>query len=76
MSEVAQRLYRAAAEAAPRSFGGVECGAAVLTANGKLYAGCNVSISKGGLDICAERAAILNAVSEGERSFAALGVIG
>lgn len=50
-------------------------GAAVLTASGKVYGGCNIENSSYGLTNCAERTAIFKAVSEGEREFAALAVI-
>lgn len=50
-------------------------GAAVLTAGGKVYGGCNIENSSYGLTNCAERTAIFKAVSEGEREFEALAVI-
>lgn len=50
-------------------------GAAVLTAGGKVYGGCNIENSSYGLTVCAERTAIFKAVSEGEREFSALAVI-
>lgn len=50
-------------------------GAAVLTAGGKVYGGCNIENSSYGLTICAERTAVFKAVSEGERELAALAVI-
>ncbi len=39
-------------------------GAAVLNADGKIYAGCNVENSSYGLTNCAERTAIFTAISE------------
>lgn len=44
-------------------------GAALVTANGCIYRGCNIEISSFGLTICAERVAIFKAVSEGEQEF-------
>jgi cytidine deaminase len=44
-------------------------GAAVLTASGKIYTGCNIENSSFSLSVCAERTALFKAVSEGERSF-------
>jgi cytidine deaminase len=50
-------------------------GAALRTASGRLYSGCNVENASYGLGICAERVAIFKAVSEGEREFEALAVV-
>ncbi len=50
-------------------------GAAVVTKDGKIFTGCNVENVSYGLTICAERAAIFKAVSEGERKFSFLVVI-
>jgi cytidine deaminase len=49
-------------------------GAAILTADGAIFAGCNVENSSYGLTICAERAAVLNAISRGSRDFVAIAV--
>lgn len=51
-------------------------GAALLTKNGKVYTGCNVENSSYTPTNCAERTAVFKAVSEGEREFAAIAVIG
>lgn len=50
-------------------------GAAVLTADGKIFTGCNIENASYGLCICAERTAIFKAVSAGYMKFAALAVI-
>jgi cytidine deaminase len=47
-------------------------GAAILTAKGNIYAGCNVENGVYPLGNCAERVAIQNMVSAGEREIAAL----
>jgi cytidine deaminase len=49
-------------------------GAAIETAAGKIYTGCNIESSSYGLTCCAERVAIFKALSEGERDFARLAV--
>jgi cytidine deaminase len=51
-------------------------GAAVLTIEDKVYTGCNVESSSYSLTICAERNAIFKAISEGEREFKAIAVVG
>jgi cytidine deaminase len=50
-------------------------GAAVLTASGKVFTGCNIEISTFALTVCAERTALLKAVSEGHRKFKALAIV-
>ena len=50
-------------------------GAALLTADGKVFQGCNVEISTYALTICAERTAIFKAISEGEHRFKAIAVV-
>ncbi|GKV64643.1 MULTISPECIES: cytidine deaminase [Sporosarcina] len=51
-------------------------GAALETADGKIYHGCNIENSAYGLTNCAERTAIFKAISEGEKAFKTLTVIG
>ena len=50
-------------------------GAAVKTADGKVYTGCNVESASYGLTVCAERVAIWKALSEGERDFIELAIV-
>lgn len=47
-------------------------GAALLTAAGKIYTGCNIENAAFSPTLCAERVALAKAISEGERDFAAL----
>lgn len=51
-------------------------GAALLTAEGKVYTGCNIENAAYGPSNCAERTAFFKAVSEGERNFSAIAVVG
>lgn len=49
-------------------------GAALLTADEKVYTGCNIEIASYGATNCAERTAIFKAVSEGEREFVKIAI--
>ncbi len=51
-------------------------GAALLAENGKVYMGCNIENIAYGPTNCAERTAFFKAVSEGERKFSAIVVVG
>ncbi|GFO14001.1 cytidine deaminase [Plakobranchus ocellatus] len=49
-------------------------GAALITKDGTLYTGCNVENAAYPVSLCAERTAIVKAVSEGHREFQAIAV--
>lgn len=51
-------------------------GAALLCKNGKVYTGCNVENASYSATVCAERTAFLKAISDGERNFEAIVIIG
>lgn len=51
-------------------------GAALLCADGKIYTGCNIENAAYSPTNCAERTAFFKAVSEGERDFEAIAVVG
>jgi cytidine deaminase len=55
--------------AAHAPFSNFKVGAALVTADNRIYRGCNIETSSYGLTICAERVAIFKAVSEGEKEF-------
>lgn len=57
-------------------YSGFSVGAALLTKSGKIYTGCNVESAAYTPTCCAERTAFFKAVSEGERNFAAIAVVG
>ena len=57
-------------------YSGFTVGAALLAKSGKVYLGCNIENAAYGPSNCAERTAIFKAVSEGEREFAAIAVVG
>jgi len=50
-------------------------GAALLASTGEIYTGCNVENAAYPSTICAERVALVKAVSEGVRSFEAIAVM-
>ena len=51
-------------------------GAALLSADGRIFTGCNVESASFGAGICAERAALASAVSAGVKKFTALAIAG
>ena len=76
-------LYRSLMESAARArefsyspYSHYCVGAAFLTADGRIYTGCNVENAGLSATNCAERTAIFKAVSEGVRDFSAIAVVG
>lgn len=65
---------REALENAYCPYSGYHVGAAILTADGKIYTGCNIENGSYGATNCAERTAVFKAVSEGEREFTAMAI--
>ncbi len=51
-------------------------GAALLCADGQVYTGCNIENAAFSTTVCAERCAIFKAVSQGQRAFRAIAVVG
>jgi len=75
---VTRRLLRAANTALRRAYAphsGFRVGAAALTADGRIVAGCNVENASYGLTICAERNALHAAVARGATAFRALLIV-
>lgn len=66
----------AARERAYAPYSEFRVGAALLTREGKVYTGCNIENAAYGPTNCAERTAFFKAVSEGEREFTAIAVVG
>jgi len=52
-----------------------QVGAALRTASGRIFCGCNVENLSFGLTVCAERAAVFAAVAAGETKFDAIAVV-
>ena len=57
-------------------YSGFCVGAALLGKSGKVYTGCNVENAAYTPTNCAERTAVFKAVSEGEREFSAIAIVG
>ena len=64
-----------ARENAHAPYSNFRVGAALRSASGRIFGGCNVENATYGLTMCAERVAIFKAVSEGERGFSAIAVV-
>jgi cytidine deaminase len=76
---VVKNLIRAAIlamEKAYTPYSHFQVGAALLTKNQKIYTGCNIENASFTPTNCAERTAFFKAVSEGERNFAAIAIVG
>ena len=74
-----RELLNAAQKAREKSYcpySGFSVGAALLGKSGKVYLGCNVESAAYPATNCAERTAFFKAVSEGEREFSSIAVIG
>lgn len=50
--------------------------AALLTASGKVYTGCNIENAAFSPSMCAERVAFAKAISSGEKNFEAIAIVG
>ena len=57
-------------------YSGFRVGAALLTKDSKIYTGCNIENSAFSPTCCAERTAFFKAVSEGEKDFKAIAIVG
>lgn len=56
-------------------YSGFAVGAALLTADGRIFTGCNVENASYGLSMCAERNAVAAAVATGARDFRGLALV-
>lgn len=77
--DVIQDLIRRAMKAREYSYSpysNFSVGAAILSESGKIYTGCNIESASYTPTICAERVALFKAVSEGERKFKMLALVG
>ncbi len=70
------RLALEAREMAYAPYSKYKVGAALLTKQGRVYKGCNIENAAYTPTNCAERTAFFKAVSEGERAFEAIAIVG
>lgn len=73
--DVKDELFKAALEVQKNAYvpySDFPLGAAVLTEEGEIYTGVNIENASFGLSNCAERSAIFNAVSHGQKNIKAL----
>lgn len=73
-----ERLIKEAKIARGRAiapYSGFKVGAALLTGKNKIYHGCNIENPSLMLSFCAERAALINALIEGEKAFKAMAIV-
>jgi len=70
------RQALAARESSWSPYSGFTVGAALLTESGEIYRGCNIENAAYTPSNCAERTAFFKAVSEGERAFSAIAIVG
>lgn len=74
-----KELVKAAFDAMQKAYAPYSCykvGAALLSKSGAVYSGCNVENAAYGPTNCAERTAFFKAVSEGEREFTKIAIVG
>jgi cytidine deaminase len=65
----------AASQMAYAPYSNYAVGAALQAQNGTIYTGCNVENASYPVSICAERTALVKAVSEGQRAFTTIAVV-
>jgi cytidine deaminase len=74
-NELTQALIQSALQARQRAYAPYShypVGAALLTASGQIFDGCNIENAAYPMTMCAERVAIYKAVSQGEKNFTAI----
>ncbi|MFC1480986.1 cytidine deaminase [Candidatus Neomarinimicrobiota bacterium] len=72
------RLLGAARDARKKAradYSGYAVGAALLTADGSIYQGCNIESAAYPSTICAERVAIFGAIADGAQNFRMLAIV-
>ncbi len=69
-------LAREAQQKAYAPYSGIQIGAVLVAADGRVFTGCNIENASYGATVCAERVALFKAVSEGVTAFRELAVAG
>ena len=57
-------------------YSGFKSGAALLSESGNIYVGCNMEIAGFSSSVSAEHSAFINAISNGEKTFKAIAIVG
>ena len=70
------KLAKLAREKSYCPYSNIAVGAALLTRSGKAFVGTNIENAAFSPTVCAERVAFFKAISEGERDFVAIAVVG
>ena len=68
------RLAQAARKNAYAPYSHYDVGSALLTASGQVFTGCNVENAVYPMTLCAERTAMVKAISEGQREFITIAI--
>ena len=76
MKEILTQKAKEAMQSAYAPYSRFKVGAALLCKDGSIYTGCNIENAAFGPTNCAERTAFFKAVSEGEKDFAAIAIVG
>ena len=74
-SEALLAAARRAREHAQARYSGFKVGAALELPDGQIVTGCNIENATYGLTVCAERVALLKALSEGHTRFVRIAVV-
>ena len=73
------QLIQAALDARKKAYtpySNFQVGAALLTADGEIYGGCNIEYASYGASNCAERTAFFRAIFDGKHDFSAIAIVG
>ena len=69
------KMAKNARQKAYSPYSNIKVGACILASDGTLYGACNVENGSSSLSVCAERAAVYKAISDGQQEFDAVAVV-